>query len=106
MTTKGTHGVDDTLLFDLSLRDAAVTMTTVSIADSRDDGDGDHLTAELAIAVYQVALRETTPQNWLELQLDLWDVIRVLLSPTQVAQGRVESQHGQILRVTQERPQT
>jgi hypothetical protein len=40
----------------------------------------DELTADLASSVYQVTLRETKPQSWLDLELDLWTAIRNKLS--------------------------
>lgn len=36
----------------------------------------DSLAAELASAVYSVALRHEQPKAWLELELDLWSAVR------------------------------
>ena len=35
----------------------------------------DELSADLASSVYQITLRETTPQSWLDLKVDLWKAI-------------------------------
>lgn len=35
----------------------------------------EHMTAVLARAAYEVALRETTPRSWIELELSLWKSI-------------------------------
>jgi hypothetical protein len=50
-------------------------MTKVSRTSADQDDKLDHLSAELASSVYQVALRETTPQRWLDLELGLWKAI-------------------------------
>lgn len=47
-----------------------VSVTVAQISDKLDE-----LSADLASSVYQVTLRETTPQSWLDLELDLWKAI-------------------------------
>jgi hypothetical protein len=56
-------------------------MNTTLVNDSRfadwadQDDRMDRLGAELASSVYEVALRETQPQSWLDLELGLWKAI-------------------------------
>jgi hypothetical protein len=52
-----------------------VTMKSVSLAKAERNDKLDQLSADLASSVYQVALRETTPQSWLDLELGLWKAI-------------------------------
>jgi len=50
-------------------------MTNVSRPSAEQNDKMAHLSAELASPVYQVTLRETKPQSWLDLELDLWKAI-------------------------------
>ena len=50
-------------------------MNNVSLTSAQANDKLDHLSAELASSVYQVALRETKPQSWLDLELGLWKAI-------------------------------
>ena len=52
-----------------------VTMKSVSLANADQNDKTHHLSAELASSVYQLALRETKPQSWLDLELGLWKAI-------------------------------
>jgi hypothetical protein len=52
-----------------------VNMKNVSLANAERNNKLDELSADLASSVYQVALRETTPQSWLDLELGLWEAI-------------------------------
>lgn len=54
--------------------------------------DIDHLCCELTSAVYFVALRETTPQNWLDLQLRIWQTIKIRLASCLTEDGRQEAE--------------
>ena len=50
-------------------------MNNVSLTYAQANDKLDQLSADLASSVYQVALRETTPQSWLDLELGLWKAI-------------------------------
>ena len=52
-----------------------VTMKSVSPTNAERNDRLGQLSAELASSVYQVTLRETTPQSWLDLELSLWKAI-------------------------------
>jgi len=54
---------------------ATVTRRIFSPANGERNDKLDQLSADLASSVYQVALRETTPQSWLDLELGLWKAI-------------------------------
>jgi hypothetical protein len=60
---------------DVRSEKETVTMKIVSIANAERNDQLDQLSADLASSVYQVALRETTPQSWLDLELGLWKAI-------------------------------
>ena len=57
-------------------------MTKVSRTNADQNDKMAHLSAELASSVYQVALHETKPQSWLDLELDLWRAISDTLAMT------------------------
>jgi hypothetical protein len=50
-------------------------MNKVSLPYAQANDKVDQLSADLASSVYQVALRATTPQSWLDLELGLWQAI-------------------------------
>jgi hypothetical protein len=50
-------------------------MNNVSLTYPQANDKLDQLSADLASSVYQVALRATTPQSWLVLELGLWKAI-------------------------------
>jgi hypothetical protein len=52
-----------------------VTVTSAALTDTDHFMKIDQLSAELANCVYQLALRETKPQSWLDLELRLWKAI-------------------------------
>jgi hypothetical protein len=58
-----------------ALLKANLIMTKVSRTSAGQNDRMAHLSAELASSVYQVTLRETKPQSWLDLELDLWKAI-------------------------------
>jgi hypothetical protein len=60
---------------DVQSEKETVTMKIVSFASAERNDKLDQLSADLASSVYQVALRETTPQSWLDLELGLWKAI-------------------------------
>jgi hypothetical protein len=59
----------------MALLKATLVMTKVSRTNADQNEKMEHLSAELASSVYQVTLRETKPQSWLDLELDLWKAI-------------------------------
>jgi hypothetical protein len=52
-----------------------VTMKRVSLTSAERKSELDQLSAALASSVYQVTLRTTSPQSWLDLELDLWKAV-------------------------------
>ncbi len=60
---------------DVQNEKETVTMKIVSLANAERNDKLDQLSADLASSVYHVTLRETTPQSWLDLELDLWKAI-------------------------------
>ena len=63
------------LQIDVLSEKETVTMKIVSLANAERNDKLDQLSADLASSVYQVALRETTPRSWLNLELGLWKAI-------------------------------
>jgi hypothetical protein len=61
---------------------ATVTMKNVSSTNAKRNDKLDQLSADLASSVYQVTLRATTPQSWLDLELGLWKAISNKLETT------------------------
>ena len=59
----------------MALLKATAIMTNISRSNADQNDKTDHLSAQLASSVYQLALRETKPQRWLDLELDLWKAI-------------------------------
>ena len=50
-------------------------MNNVSPNYAQANDELDQLSADLASSAYQVTLRATTPQSWLDLELGLWQAI-------------------------------
>jgi hypothetical protein len=54
-------------------------MNALPQLDTERNAELDHLSCELTSAVYNAVLRGSTPHNWLELQLNLWNAIKTRL---------------------------
>jgi hypothetical protein len=62
-----------------SLLKDSMDLNNRALFDADRNDEMEHLSCELASAIYYVVLRETTPQNWLDLELSLWHAVKTHL---------------------------